>query len=129
MENRKSIVNGAISDHRNLNVWVDAVDLATEVYNLTTKLPVEEKYGLCSQMRRAAVSIASNIAEGAARGSRKDYIRYLYFSSGSASELNTQLIILKNIGIISEDKRLIEIHEKLNSVIQMIHGLIRALRK
>ena len=129
MKTNKPSISKPVKDHRNLNVWVVAVDLATEVYNLTTKLPVEEKYGLCSQMRRAVVSIASNIAEGAARGSRKDFIRYLYFSSGSASELNTQLIILKNIGIISEDKRLIEIHEKLNSVIQMIHGLIRALRK
>lgn len=129
MKSNKLTANGSITDHRDLKVWIVAVELATDIYNLTKNLPKGEKYGLCSQMRRAAVSVASNIAEGAARGSRKEFIRFLYIASGSVSELETQLIILENVGLIQEKDALIKIRERLYGVKCMIHGLIRALRK
>ena len=126
---KKASSSRSITDHKNLKVWIVGVELATDIYNLTKNLPKEEKYGLCSQMRRAAVSVASNIAEGAARGSRKEFIRFLYIASGSVSELETQLIILENTGLIQENDTLTKIREKLYRVKCMIHGLIRALRK
>ncbi|HEY7532009.1 MAG TPA: four helix bundle protein [Nitrospiraceae bacterium] len=79
--------------HKNLDVWNKAMDLATEVYSITDQFPKEELFGLVSQTRRAAVSIPSNIAEGAARNSRKEYIQFLYVALGSVAELETQLLL------------------------------------
>ena len=80
-----------MKSHKELNVWKDAIDLAENIYQLTSKYPKVEMFGISSQMRSAAVSIPSNIAEGSVRGSRKEYIRFLYIAAGSASELETQL--------------------------------------
>ena len=120
--------NRIIRDHRNLKVWIAAVKLATCIFNFTKNLPAEEKFGLCSQMRNASVSVASNIAEGAARGSRKEFIRFLYIASGSISELETQLIIVEKTELTREDHELTNILAKVHSVKRMIHGLIRALK-
>jgi hypothetical protein len=90
MNQRISNSSNYVKDHRDLKVWKLAVDLATAIYELTKHLPAEERYGLSIQLQRAAVSIASNIAEGAARGSRKDFIRFLRIATGSASELAGQ---------------------------------------
>ena len=78
-----------MATHKDLDVWKESIDLVEVIYKLTAKLPKEEVYNLTLQMRRASVSISSNIAEGAARSSSKDYVRFLYMSLGSVSELET----------------------------------------
>lgn len=78
---------------KSLIVWQKSMDLADKVFQLTKKLPKDEQYGLTSQMRRAAVSIPSNIAEGSRRTSKKDYVQFLRIASGSAVELETQLLL------------------------------------
>jgi four helix bundle protein len=101
--------------HKNLEIWKEGIKLVTKIYKLTKKFPKEELYGLTSQMRRAAVSYPSNLAEGAARDSIAEYIRYIYISLGSLSELETQLIISKNLGFSSDiDDLLLDI-KTLNS--------------
>ena len=77
-------------NHKDLNVWKSSIQLAKQVYHVTDEFPKEETYGLVSQMRRAAVSVASNIAEGAARRGTREFIRFLHMAAGSASELDTQ---------------------------------------
>ena len=83
--------------HRELLVWKKSIEFVTQIYNLTNKFPKDENYGLSSQLRRAAISIPSNIAEGAARNTDKEYVRFLYIARASASEIETQLIISKNL--------------------------------
>ena len=85
---------------RNYKVWQDAVDFATKVYKVTAEMPWFEKKGLCDQLQRAAVSISSNIAEGAAKPSDVEFAHFLDTSLGSAFEVETQLLIAKNIGYI-----------------------------
>ena len=96
-----------MAGYRELNVWGKAMDLVIEVYRLCKYLPKEETYGLSDQMRRSAVSIASNIAEGQARGSNKDFIRFLSISQGSRAELDTQLEICRRLKYIPEDEIII----------------------
>ena len=88
---------------REYGVWQDAVDLSTYVYTLTDKMPWFEKKGLCDQLQRAAVSISSNIAEGAAKPSDAEFAKFLDTALGSAYEVETQLLISKNVGYITED--------------------------
>jgi four helix bundle protein len=83
---------------KDLLVWQHAIQLTTEIYKLTAKFPEAEKFGLSNQMRRAAVSIASNIAEGFGRATRGEYIQFLGHARGSCSELETQLVIARNLG-------------------------------
>ena len=85
---------------RNYKVWQDAVAYATKVYKVTSEMPWFEKKGLCDQLQRAAVSISSNIAEGAARSSDADFAHFLDFALGSAFEVETQLLIARNVGYI-----------------------------
>jgi four helix bundle protein len=86
---------------KELKIWHKAVELATEIYRLTADFPAEEKYGLTSQIRRSVVSISSNIAEGAGRNSDKEFVQFLSISNGSSYELQTQLIIAKNLGLVT----------------------------
>ena len=88
---------------KNLKIWSRAVELATKIYKVTQLLPEEEKYGLKAQMRRCVVSIGSNIAEGAGRGSNKEFAHFLNIAYGSSCELETQLIIAKNLRFISQE--------------------------
>ena len=112
---------------RNYKVWQDAVDYATRVYKVTTEMPWFEKKGLCDQLQRAVVSISSNIAEGAAKPSDVEFAHFLDTSLGSAFEVETQLLISKNVGYISHD-----IYEDLlsglNEIERQINGLISTLR-
>jgi four helix bundle protein len=78
---------------KELKIWSKAIDLATEIYKLTAEFPKEEKYGLTSQIRRSAISVPSNIAEGAGRNSDKEFVYFLGVSNGSSYELQTQLVI------------------------------------
>jgi four helix bundle protein len=90
--------------HKDLDVWKLGIELVKEVYILTRELPQNEQFGLVAQMRRCAVSIPSNIAEGAARNSKKEYLQFLYIALGSMSELETQLIISKELNFIDDSK-------------------------
>jgi four helix bundle protein len=110
-------------DFRKLNIWQQGIQLVKEVYLLTGLLPKEEKYGLKSQMCRAAVSIPSNIAEGCSRNSDIEFRRYLEMAMGSTFELETQLILLKEIGFTHEEK-LIDVFALLSSEQKMINALI-----
>lgn len=88
--------------HKDLKVWQKAMQLVTLLYNCTKSFPKEEIFGLVSQMRRSAVSIPSNIAEGYGRMSNKELVHFLYISLGSASELEIQLIIAKNLNFMAD---------------------------
>ena len=114
--------------HKKLDAWLKAIELTVETYRQTEQLPVDEKFGLVSQMRRAAVSIASNIAEGAARNTKKDFIRFLHNATGSLSELDTQVIICIQLGYMSIDECEI-LHERIERVSRLLTGLIKYLRK
>jgi len=89
-----------IMTHKDLDVWKAAMELAKLVYLITSKFPKEELYGLTQQIRRSAVSIPSNIAEGAARNSRKEFIQFLHISLGSLAELETQLLLSEKLGFL-----------------------------
>ena len=92
-----------MASYKELRVWQKAMDLVTETYKLCKTLPKEETYGLSDQMRRAAVSIPSNIAEGQARKNKKEFIHFLYIAQGSLAELLTQLEICVRLGYIGQD--------------------------
>lgn len=90
-------------DHKDLDVWKKSMDLVVKVYQITQMFPDTEKYGLTSQMRRAAVSIPSNIAEGAARKGDKELVQFLSISIGSLSELETQYLIAIRLGFVTDE--------------------------
>ena len=92
----------AWKNYQDLIVWQKAMDVAAEVYKVVKKLPKEETFVLSTQMRRAAVSIPSNIAEGQSRGSKKEFIRFLSIAMGSKSELETQLLLTVKVGYLSD---------------------------
>ncbi|NQU33556.1 MAG: four helix bundle protein [Bacteroidetes bacterium] len=117
---------GEIKSHKDLEVYKQSLDLVEEVYKLTKRLPGEEKFGLISQMRRAAVSIISNIAEGAARKNTKEYIQFLYMSLGSLSELETQIEVSIRLKFIESNTELIN---KLHHINSMLTGLIASLKR
>jgi len=89
--------------HHDLDVWKKSIKLVTEIYKLTESYPKSEIYGLTSQIRRSAVSIPSNIAEGAARSSTKEFSQFLSIALGSVSELETQLIVSNNLGFMENN--------------------------
>lgn len=109
--------------HKDLDVWKKAVDFVTDLYKLTQDFPKEELYGLTSLMRRAAISIPSNIAEGNARQGNKELVQFLYIALGSVVELDTQLIIARNLSYINEEK-FIQLIVKLEEIAKMLNGLI-----
>ena len=107
-------------------VWNRAIDLTVEVYRLVKKLPDEERYALSDQMRRAVISIPSNIAEGQSKGSDKDFAKFLYIARGSESELRTQLYICTKLGYLkSEDTK--EARELCVKIECMLSGLLRKI--
>ena len=113
-----------LKTHKDLEVWKKSIDFVTELYKITAIFPKEELYGLTSQMRRAAVSIPSNIAEGAARKSNKEFIQFLYIALGSTVEIETQLIISKNLMLIDEVS-FIELDKERNEIGRILLGLIK----
>ncbi len=90
--------------YKKLNIWKRSLALATEIYEVTSKFPQEEKYGLVSQLRRCVVSIGSNIAEGAGRNTKKDFKRFVSIAYGSSCELETQLMIAKNLQLLDKEE-------------------------
>ena len=114
--------------HKDLDVWRKGIDLVTEIYETTKFFPKEELFGITSQIRKSAISIPSNIAEGAGRNHKKEFKQFLYISLGSLNELQTQLIICKNIGYLKEEAyKNFEI--KLDDIGRMISGLIKYINR
>ena len=112
--------------HKDLDVWKDSIKLVDDIYKITVKFTKEEIYVLTNQIRRSVVSIPSNIAESAVKNRKKGFIKFLYIALGSLAELDTQLIISKNLGYISkEDTFLFKDLEKVKS---KILGLIKYLK-
>lgn len=108
---------------RTLNVWQNSVEFAKEIYLITAQFPDKEKYGLCSQLQRAAVSIPSNIAEGSSRRTSIDFARFLDIAIGSAFEVETQLIIALQIGYLKN-----ETFEKVMAELTIIQKQANKLR-
>jgi four helix bundle protein len=112
--------------HRSLEAWKKSMDFVARVYSLTADFPPDERFGLVSQMRRSAISIPSNLAEGAARRNDKELVQFLHIAMGSASELDTQLEISKRLGFLSE-RDWAQANEALSEVDRILLGLKRHL--
>ena len=109
-----------------MNVWKKSLDLVEDLYRCTKGFPKEEIYSLTSQIRRSVISISSNIAEGAARNSKKEFIQFLYIALGSSAELETQLLISERLGYLNEST---EYLNKLDEIKKMLLGLLSFLKK
>jgi len=114
--------------HRDLNVWKNSILLVKEIYLLTDNFPREEIYGLTSQIRRVAVSVPANIAEGAGRHYKKENIQFLYISQASLSELETLLIISSELSFMSHEKYKY-FENKMNEIRSQLSGLIKYYNK
>lgn len=115
-----------VKDYKDLKVWQKGIEIVDKIYLITDKFPGNELYGLVSQMRRASVRIPSNIAEGFVRHHTKEYRQFLYISSGSCAELDTQLIIADRRNYITK-KELEELTEDINHEARMLVSLINKL--
>ncbi|MFZ1290158.1 MAG: four helix bundle protein [Melioribacteraceae bacterium] len=116
-----------MNTHKDLDVWKKSIEFVTELYIVTKTFPEEEKYGLTNQLRRASISIPSNISEGAARKGKLEFKQFLYISLSNAAELETQLIIAKNLNFITNDSYT-DLINKLNTISKMIQGLLKSLK-
>ncbi len=112
---------------KELNIWKKSIDFSVEVYELTKRFPDAEKFGLISQIRRCAVSVPSNIAEGSSRSSNKDFTRFLQIALGSAFELETQLLISKKV-LNFENSIIEELTTKILEIQKMINGFIMSIQ-
>ncbi len=117
-----------IFTYKYLDLWKESMELAEEIYRVTQGYPDTEKFGLVTQMRRATVSIPSNIAEGYRRKGRGEYIQFLSYAYGSASELETQIELSRRLALLSMND-FQAIHEKLVSILKKFNVLIRILKK
>ena len=115
-----------IKTFRDLTIWQKSLELVIEIYRVTKGFPKEETYGLVSQMRRAAISIPSNVAEGFRRFHNKEYKQFLYISAGSCGELETQITIARKLDYIDEKQESVLL-EKLDHIGRMISSLIKKL--
>ena len=113
---------------KELQVWQRGIDIAQNVYQLTSSFPSEEKFGIISQIRRCAVSVPSNIAEGSGRKTDKDFSNFLSYSLGSQFELETQLIISNRVGFMSNEQ-LTNTTKELNEIQKMTRTLIEKFSK
>ncbi|TSC88276.1 MAG: S23 ribosomal protein [Microgenomates group bacterium Gr01-1014_7] len=114
-----------IQSFTDLNAWREGHQLVLEIYKVTKLFPIEERYGLIDQMRRSAVSITSNTAEGFSRKTKKEKAQFFYMTLGSITELQNQLLIARDIGYLSRDK-FQNIAEKTVTVSKLINGLIKS---
>ncbi|MEE8399101.1 MAG: four helix bundle protein [Desulfobacterales bacterium] len=117
-----------LTNYKDLKVWQKAYALCLEIYRITRGFPKEERYGLTSQIRRSAVSVPSNIAEGYGRKTTADYIRMLYISYGSICELETQILLAGDLGLI-EKTALDTVKGNITEVERMSKALIKSLEK
>lgn len=114
-----------MTEHKDLIVWQKAMSLVVDVYKLTEKLPHSEKYGLVDQLRRASVSIPSNIAEGCKRSTKKDFRSFLHTALGSVAETETQLLLCKNLGLVES----VDITNILQQILELQKMLISFIKK
>jgi len=115
-----------MGNYNELSVWQKSVDLVVQIYAATTKFPSDEVFGLRLQMRRAAVSIPSNIAEGQGRSTSKDYRRFILHARGSLLELETQIVISERLNLVSSEI-CVELRERTREIGRMPNGLLRYL--
>ena len=117
-----------MTDYKNLQTWQKSIELVTEIYRVTRPFPKDELFGLSSQMRRAAVSVPSNIAEGKGRHSIKELIQFLYKARGSLLELETQILIAQKLKYVdsTEGKQL---NVRTLEIVRMLNGMIRAFQQ
>jgi len=112
--------------HHDLRLWQESLSLAKVIYQFAKTLPHDELYVLSAQMRRAALSIPCNVAEGAARTSRKEFLQFLSFARGSLSELETQVILAKELGYINDP---LPVMERIGHVFGLLGGLMKSLKE
>lgn len=122
------VKNRTARNFREYKVWQDAVAYASEIYKITQDMPWFEKKGLCDQLQRAVVSISSNIAEGSAKPSDVEFAKFLDIALGSAFEVETQLLISRNVGYIDE-KLYNDLLTELNGIERQLNGLIHSIRQ
>lgn len=122
------VKNKSARNFREYKVWQDAVAYASEIYKITQDMPWFEKKGLCDQLQRAVVSISSNIAEGSAKPSDVEFAKFLDIALGSAFEVETQLLISRNVGYIDE-KLYNDLLTELNGIERQLNGLIHSIRQ
>ncbi len=115
-----------MKDYKELEVWKKGILLVLAIYEAIKKFPKDECYALADQIKRAAVSIPSNIAEGASRNTAKEYIQFLYIALGSASELETQIIIAEKLGYTKNGELLLS---QITTIRKMLNALISSLRR
>lgn len=117
-----------MANFKELLVWQKSIDFVTEIYRITETFPKDETFGLKSQIRRASVSIPSNIAEGNSRRSKLDYLQFLRISRGSCAEVETQLIISRNLNFLKEENYL-KLNQDIIEISKMLNGLINSLKE
>jgi four helix bundle protein len=115
-----------VKRYRDLDIWKKAIELVKDVYKVTEKFPKQEIYGLVSQMRRSAISIPSNVAEGFRRYHNKEYKQFLYVTLGSCAELETQITIAKELDYVKQEIEAVLL-EKLDHICRMISNLLKKL--
>ncbi len=113
-------------DYKKLKIWKESVYFAVEIYKVTITFPKDEVYGLVNQLRRASISIPSNIAEGSKRSTKKDFKHFLMIAHGSGAEVETQLLISKELNFISE-KKYLELVTKLDEIMRMMAVFIKSI--
>lgn len=121
------IVRESMRPHKNLDVWKKSVDFVIDIYKATENFPTDERFGLTSQLRRAAVSIPANIAEGAGRKSNKEFLNFLSIAQGSASEVETEILIAYRLDYLSLENYN-SLIESLDNIGRMITGLSNHLK-
>jgi four helix bundle protein len=117
-----------MNNFKDLVVWQKSIELTKKIYSATEIFPEKEKFGLTNQLRRAAVSIASNIAEGAGRDSQNEFAHFLAIAKGSSYEVETQVIIANELGYITDEEQT-EISNSINEIQKMIAGLKKSIQK
>jgi len=115
-----------MKDYKELEVWKKGISLVLNIYETTKNFPKDERYALTDQIKRAAVSIPSNIAEGASRNTTKEFVQFLYIALGSASELETQMIIAEKLCYTKNDQTL---YSEITVIRKMLNALITSLKK
>ncbi len=115
-----------MKDYKELEVWKKGISLVLNIYETTKNFPKDERFALTDQIKRAAVSIPSNIAEGASRNTTKEFVQFLYIALGSASELETQIIIAEKLGYLRSKETL---YTEITVIRKMLNALITSLKK
>lgn len=121
-------MSGMIRSYKDLNVWQKSIKLAKDIHVRTEDFPKSELFGLTSQLRRAAYGIPANIAEGASRGHRKEYIQFLQIAYGSAAELETLLIIARDVDLLG-GKKFSDLASQVDGIMRMLKAMIRSLKR